>query len=332
MHLNPSDSKATGESPPLVSVVMPVYNGESYMAEAIESILTQTYTNFELLIVDDGSSDNSVSIARAFETRDNRIRLFQFEQNRGKADARNCGITAANGEYVAFMDSDDVSLQTRLEKQVNYLQVHSEIGGLGTCGRAVNHDLSSPLYRYSLPQHHAQIALDWFIGRSILGASLMLRRDFLLAVGGFEPGRRSVEDLELVARLLHKTAIKLSILNEDLYIYRLYDHAKRKAPDTPIHNAYMELRRRVLASLWNEAPEASLGRLDDLRKRKRLSWAERRAIRRDLLRLIDSMIAANWVETNDRPVLVAEMNRRLEEASPRRWQQFCHWRRRHFTR
>ena len=122
---------------PLVSVIMPVYNGEKYLAEAIDSILVQTFTDFELLIVDDGSQDNSAEIIRSYVKRDSRIRFFQQEQNEGSANARNRGIANAKGEFIAAMDCDDVSLPERLQKQVDFLESHPEIGALGTRGRGV---------------------------------------------------------------------------------------------------------------------------------------------------------------------------------------------------
>ena len=315
---------------PIVSVIMPVYNGEKYLAEAVDSILTQTFTDFELLIVDDASQDGSVEIIRSYEQGDDRIRFFQLERNSGSADARNVAIAAASGEYIAGMDCDDVSLPQRLQKQVDFLESHCEIGGLGSGRRVVNYDLSTLLYYYVLPRQHALIALNWFIGSSFMGATLMIRRDFLLAVGGYESGRRAVEDLELVSRLLQETPIRFSNLPENLYIYRRHEQLRSKSPGSIPYVASLELRKGVLKRLWPEAPEDTLKRLLQLRRGGQLGWAERRAAKRDLFRLVESMIAANWVEPEDRPLLISAVNGRLEQASPRLWQQFCHWRRHHF--
>ena len=96
---------------------MPVYNGEKYVAEAIESILAQTFTDFEFIIVDDGSQDRSPEIIREYVRRDDRVRCLRQERNTGVSSARNRGIDDAGGEFVALMDADDVSLPTRLEKR-----------------------------------------------------------------------------------------------------------------------------------------------------------------------------------------------------------------------
>ena len=131
---------------PAVSVVMPVYNGEKYVAEAIESILAQTFTDFEFIIVDDGSRDRSPEIISDYERRDDRIRFLAFEQNKGRAAAKNLGIEAATGQYIAGMDSDDVSLPQRLEKQVDFLRANPDIGVVGACAPLTDENLNpSPI-------------------------------------------------------------------------------------------------------------------------------------------------------------------------------------------
>ena len=150
---------------PQLSVIMPVYNGEKYLAEAIESILAQSFTDFELLIVDDASGDGSAQIIRSYERRDNRIRFIQLEQNMGVADARNRGIAAATGKFITFMDDDDISLPKRLEKQVEFLQSNPDIGAVGTCCRFVNHDLAPTFFDFIVPQQHALIGLEYALRR-----------------------------------------------------------------------------------------------------------------------------------------------------------------------
>lgn len=115
---------------PFLTVAMPVFNGQKYLKEAIESVLAQTYDNFELLIIDDGSTDQSVEIIKSIK--DPRIRLVQNERNYGVGYTRNVGIDEAEGEYMAWMDCDDLIHPQRLEKQLNYLLQHPEIGICGT--------------------------------------------------------------------------------------------------------------------------------------------------------------------------------------------------------
>lgn len=104
---------------PLISVVMPVYNAERFVAQAIESVLAQTYRNLELILVDDCSTDHSLSILQYYAQKDTRIHVLANEQNSGVANTRNTGIQAANGTYIALLDSDDCWHETKLEKQIS---------------------------------------------------------------------------------------------------------------------------------------------------------------------------------------------------------------------
>lgn len=110
---------------PLVTVIMPVYNAERYMQQSIESIIAQTYQKWELLIVDDGSTDSSVQIMQEYCSRDRRIQMILSTGNEGVASARNKGIQAAKGEYIAFLDSDDLWKAEKLEIQIHYMQEHN---------------------------------------------------------------------------------------------------------------------------------------------------------------------------------------------------------------
>lgn len=115
---------------PLVSVLMSVYNAEKYLNEAIQSVLTQTYENFEFIIVDDGSEDNSLSIIN--QIKDERIRLIVNEKNKGLIYSLNKGLEAAVGKYIIRMDADDISDPERFDTQIRYMEKHPEIGISGT--------------------------------------------------------------------------------------------------------------------------------------------------------------------------------------------------------
>ena len=116
---------------PRVSVIMPAYNVEQFVAEAIESILNQTFTDFEFIIVNDGSTDNTAKIITEYAKKDKRIKFINNKKNAGFITASNQCLDIAKGEYIAKMDSDDVSLPTRLEKQVKFLDENDEIGMVG---------------------------------------------------------------------------------------------------------------------------------------------------------------------------------------------------------
>lgn len=115
---------------PLVTVFIPLYNCEVYIRETLESIINQTYSNLEILIVDDGSTDDSIEIVKSYK--DSRIRLLQNGENKGIPFARNVGLDEAKGKYLAIMDSDDIAYLNRIKKQVNYMEENHHIDAIGS--------------------------------------------------------------------------------------------------------------------------------------------------------------------------------------------------------
>ena len=115
---------------PHISVIMPVYNDGRFLNEAIESILSQTYSNFEFIVIDDGSTDNSLKIIKSYG--DQRILILQHDSNKGIAKALNYGLEYARSRFIARMDANDIALSERFEKQIEYLKKEKEIG-LVTC-------------------------------------------------------------------------------------------------------------------------------------------------------------------------------------------------------
>jgi glycosyltransferase involved in cell wall biosynthesis len=115
---------------PKVTILMPVYNGEKYLKEAIDSIISQTFSDFEFLIIDDGSTDSSLELIKSYD--DQRIRLYVNDGNKGVVAALNRGIDLAKGKYIARMDCDDISMPGRLEKQVYFLDKNLKVGVCGT--------------------------------------------------------------------------------------------------------------------------------------------------------------------------------------------------------
>ena len=107
---------------PLISIITPLYNSEKYIGETIESVLNQTYKNWEMLIVDDCSKDDGVKVANEYVMRDKRIKLFENEKNEGVSLTRNKAIELANGKYIAFLDSDDLWKKEKLEKQISFME------------------------------------------------------------------------------------------------------------------------------------------------------------------------------------------------------------------
>jgi glycosyltransferase involved in cell wall biosynthesis len=204
---------------PKVTVLMPVYNGEKYLREAIDSILNQTFTNFEFLIIDDGSTDKSLKIINSYQ--DHRIRLVQNFTNKGIAHSLNSGIDIARGEYIARMDCDDISLSERLEKQINYLEKNLEIGILGTpCILFTNIDKNDRLY--PVPITDLEIRWTILLSNPFAHPSIVMRHSILSKNKlkyNTDINANFVEDYELWIRFLQYT--KGENLKEPLLKYRL---------------------------------------------------------------------------------------------------------------
>ncbi len=202
--------------PPKVTVLMPVYNGEEFLREAIASILGQTFTDFELLIIDDGSTDRSREIVAGFQ--DGRIRLVCNETNLGIAATLNRGLALAGGEFVARMDSDDRSHPSRLMKQVEFLDANPMVAACGTWLKTFGKDLA--VWRF--PLGHDEIKARMLFQNSFPHAPVMLRRDALPADQlQYRPGFPGAEDYDLWVRLMNR--FRLANLPEVLYHYRQYD-------------------------------------------------------------------------------------------------------------
>lgn len=182
------------EKAPLVSVVMPAYNVEKYVEEAVRSILAQTFCDFEFIIVDDGSTDRTPDILRSFS--DPRIRLLFNEKNEGNYPARNRGCRLARGKYIAVMDADDVAMPERLEKQVKYMEEHPDVLACGTAYRLM--DENRVIVEATQWEDIRYILMKTFC---ILHPSLLFRKKTMELVGYYRTESRYAEDYDLVLRL-----------------------------------------------------------------------------------------------------------------------------------
>jgi len=169
---------------PLVSVIVPVYNREQFLGETLDSIFALDYVPFEVMVVDDGSTDGSAEIAQSYPD----VHYFR-QENRGPGAARNIGIEASRGEFVAFVDSDDVVLPHKLSAQVGYLLDHTDV--TATLGRQ----------EWITPPPNAVPDLVWGDLDGITPISIVIRRAALIEVGCFNPALRGPEDVDLLVRL-----------------------------------------------------------------------------------------------------------------------------------
>ena len=218
---------------PLVSVLFPVYNGAYYLEESIQSILDQTYDNFEIIIIDDGSSDDSTSVIQNFS--DSRIRFYKNETNQGLAATLNRAINLSKGYYLARQDQDDFSLPQRFEKQVGFLESHPDYGIVGTWakvrrGTKENERVIEP------PTDSLTIKFELLFENQFVHSSVMIRKEVFERIGLYSTNisRQPPEDYELWSRIARK--FELSNIPEILHVYnRLPNSMSRRNGNTGLY-------------------------------------------------------------------------------------------------
>lgn len=164
----------------LVTVFIPIYNSEKYIKETLKSIINQTYDNLEILIIDDGSTDRSLEIINEFK--DKRIKILKNETNKGIPYTRNRGLKNSNGKYIAIMDSDDISMKDRIEKQVNYLQTHPNIDLVSSnIKKFSNNRFENFIYRihseFKKYLNDTQVKYNMIFSNPIPNTSVMIRKE-----------------------------------------------------------------------------------------------------------------------------------------------------------
>lgn len=189
---------------PEITVLLCVYNGAAHLREAIESVLLQSFTDFELLIIDDGSTDTTPDIVKSMC--DRRIRSIRHNTNRGLITRLNEGLAEAAGRYIARMDADDLCHRERLDRQFQFLEEHPEVGVVGSAVRIIDANGRGRIV-YQYPEAHEVI--DWVMPFvcPLVHPSIMMRRDLVRSVGGYSAGAMHAEDYDLWERLLPRTQL-----------------------------------------------------------------------------------------------------------------------------
>jgi len=206
--------------PPLVTVLMSVYNGEDFLTEAIESILGQTFKDFEFLIVNDGSKDKSSEIVSQFVQKDRRIRLID-QDNKGLVAALNRGLEEARGTLIARIDADDIAYPNRLEKQVAHMSENPEVIASGSSITLI--DTQGQIIRQiKYPVTTDEVRKQMIEGSKLAHPAVMMRRAVVLEVGAYREVCRPADDYDLWLRLLEVGEI--DNLKEPLLYYRQHDN------------------------------------------------------------------------------------------------------------
>lgn len=234
------------DTAPLITVAMPAFNSACYIRQAIDSVLAQTWTDFELLLVDDGSSDETLSIMRQYES-DARVCVVALPCNRGRPYARGQCLEHARGDYVAMLDADDWCEPDRLERQLAYLEAHPDISVVGSWSRRVDAD------GRSLPDgmRHEPIAPEAvcceMLFRCPLHNPTVLARTSALRDHGYDEHFQNAEDYDLWARM--NTTCRMANLPLKLTSYRRHAAQATTADELPIEQDWQAIHGRLLAAM-----------------------------------------------------------------------------------
>lgn len=237
-----------------LSVLMTVYNGGCFLAPALDSILNQTFRDFEFIIVNDGSTDGTRECLEVYAQKDARICLLHQEKNQGLTAALNLGLSQAQGRYLARMDADDISMPERFERQLDWLETHPDCGVLGTAYRIMDACGTTQLDCHFANEHHF---LLWYLcfQNPLAHPTVMLRTELLREAGGYREEARYSEDFDLWWRLA--TVTEIGFLPEVLVSLRRHSGCVSLVRA----QEQIQMRNRVLGSML---PNIGAGHLSPL--------------------------------------------------------------------
>lgn len=213
---------------PLVSIITPAYNAGKYIEATVQSALRQTYENIEIIVADDGSKDATGTIVKELGKKDPRV-TYVFQENQGQSAARNAALRRARGQYVAFLDADDLFLPSKIEEQVNYLEAHPE-SGLSYC--KIHHffnEQPDKLYYFDLPHPSGLVFKDLLASNFINPLSVVMRKKILDEYGGFEPTFRRMDEQYLWLKLSYR-GVRFDYLDRPLGLYRVHRESLSNEP------------------------------------------------------------------------------------------------------
>ncbi len=202
----------------LVSIIIPAYNVAPYIAQCLESVIAQTYPHIEIIVVDDGSTDETHAIAQTYAQKDRRIRIVQ-KQNGGLSSARNAGLKAATGDYLVLFDSDDLMIPTKIAHHIQWLEAHTEYSCVYS-DLIHFYDKTTKMYKLSIPTLGQDQYLTLLRGNCINPNTFCMKREVYEAVGGFDESIRSAEDWEYWLRVTRE-GMQIGYQADYLTLYRM---------------------------------------------------------------------------------------------------------------
>lgn len=227
---------------------MAVYNGEDHLSESIESILNQTYSQFEFLIIDDASTDSTLSILETYARYDRRVRIHRNQNNLKLAAALNVGLQLARTSLIARMDADDVAYPHRLQSQSIFLKNHPEIA---VCGSSLE-IYEYPEQYWTPPEDHPAILSRMFFECSLYHPTLVYRREVVVQHGGYNLNFSGAQDYDLWQRMSNSLTVRFANLSEPLLLYRVHPKKNRRIYKDAQNQLANQVRLNYLAQLGLE--------------------------------------------------------------------------------
>jgi glycosyltransferase involved in cell wall biosynthesis len=235
-----------------LTVIMPVYNAQKFLAEALNSILNQTYSDFILFVIDDGSTDASAEIIEYYKKLDSRIVSFS-QNNKGLIKTLNQYFEAVETPYIARMDADDISLPQRFERQIAFLEKHKEIGIVGTGLKYMNETLTKTLEEANFPDSHAKILWKMLYTTGVPHAPVMLRKEIFSKVGGYSEHAKYIEDYDFFHRA--KQLTQFANIQETLYVYRKNEQSVSHKFSSEQADNHYKLSKKVIRTIIPKATD-----------------------------------------------------------------------------
>ncbi len=234
-----------GESDNLVSVILPVYNSVEYLKESIDSILGQTYPNLELILVDDGSDDRRVeSIALSYGTKLH----YYYKEHGGVASSLNFGIDLARGVYISRMDADDISVPSRIERQVYFMENNLDVGVLGTGMRCIDENGNYISSVSKTITGHEEILAEMLFSNPMRHPTIMFRRAILDQGWRYNLSEKT-EDYDLWTRMIQ--TVKFANIREELLLYRIREDSVSKKYYSAIQDSAEKVRKKFIEKIFS---------------------------------------------------------------------------------
>jgi len=259
---------------PLVSIIMAAHNADKYIAETIESVLAQTYQNWELIITDDASTDHTRDIIIQYTEKDSRIKMIRIDESVRQTIARIKAIEISSGEYLAILDADDISFPDRLKIQVDFLESHPDISVTGSIAELINAK-GEHIGKKEKTGDFTELAFKLLLQTQFIHSSVCMRKKAYDAIGGYDGVTYQIyaEEYDLWNRLAHE-GYKMTNLPETLIKYRIHPQGISQSDFSGVRASLSTDVSEKYTNLYIKAPREKVKMMTDLVNGEKISFLE----------------------------------------------------------